>query len=91
MIALMAKRLTLPAHLCFGYPVAGLVTGRRACPGYAAFGEPAATEELFPALIRAPLGKQLLGSSLLLVFLQKLVCMAEHNLPLTGRPAYSEV
>ena len=27
MIALMAKRLTLPVHLCFGCPVAGPVTG----------------------------------------------------------------
>ena len=29
MIALMTKRLTLPAHLCFGCPVAGPVTGCR--------------------------------------------------------------
>jgi hypothetical protein len=33
------------------------------------------------------MGQQLLGLSLLLVFLHKLVCMAQHDLPLTALPA----
>jgi hypothetical protein len=33
------------------------------------------------------MGQPFLGSSLLLVFLQKLVCMAQHDLPLTVLPA----